>query len=311
MWLAAFVPVISGLLLGSHSTHATPRRFRAFSKMPMPTSESNSAHPNRLAANRASLELLAALPNEEGDRSEEHIREMDAAEALWYRLKEERRQLQNEGEPRAAKQAFERAERAGTAYTACLDICIEDNFGRLCQAGRTEEADELRSVLTDCEQLVHEHGELWELRKQRGAEPAADAWSKAELMEALFKPLDARAEKLAEEGGYLEDYFREMKEIDAGLPRGTLGRLAKVFLAAPPARPRDTKEKCEREGAQNTMLSFRLINTPFHCCSKVADSRLQHLRSSLLHPLSVLSRGVACHGHVIKTRRQDVQYDQQ
>ena len=187
--------------------------------------------------------LLVALPNNAEVACEEHIREMDAAEALWYRLTEEHRQLQeNEGEPRAAKETFERAERAGIAYTACLDICIEDNFDRLCRTGKTQEADELRSVLTDCEQLVHEHGELWELRKQRGAEPAADAWSKAELMEALFKPLDARAEKLAEEGGYLEDYFREMKEIDAGLPRGTLARLAKVFLAAPPARPRDTKE---------------------------------------------------------------------
>ena len=205
---------------------------------------SSSALPNRLATNRASLEvlLLVALPNVEEVACEEHVREMDAAEALWYRLTEHRQLQENEGEPQAAKETFERLERAGIAYTACLDICIEDNFHRLCRAGRTEEADELRSVLTDCEQLVHEHDELWELRKQRGAEPAADAWSKAELMEALFKPLDARAEKLAEEGGYLEDYFREMKEIDAGLPRGTLGRLAKVFLAAPPARPRVTKE---------------------------------------------------------------------
>jgi len=92
--------------------------------------------------------LLVALPNNAEVACEEHIREMDAAEALWYRLTEEHRQLQeNEGEPRAAKQAFERAERAGIVYTACLDICIEDNFDRLCQAGRTEEADELRSVL--------------------------------------------------------------------------------------------------------------------------------------------------------------------
>ena len=37
MWLAAFVLVISGLLLGSHSTHATPRRFRAHPRMAMPT----------------------------------------------------------------------------------------------------------------------------------------------------------------------------------------------------------------------------------------------------------------------------------
>ena len=58
----------------------------------------------------------------------------------------------------------------------------------------------------------------------------------------MFKPHDARAEKLAEEGGYLEDYFKEMREIDAGLPRGTLDRLEKAFLAAPPARPGDIKD---------------------------------------------------------------------
>ena len=83
MWLAAFVPVISGLLLGSHSTHATPRRFRAHPRMPMPTSGSSSALPNRLATDRASLEvlLLVALPNNAEVACEEHIREMDAAEA--------------------------------------------------------------------------------------------------------------------------------------------------------------------------------------------------------------------------------------
>ena len=177
--------------------------------------------------------LLVALPNNAEVACEEHIREMDAAEALWYRLTEEHRQLQeNEGEPRAAKQAFERAERAGIVYTACLDICIEDNFHRLCRAGRTEEADELRSVLADCEQLVDEHDE------QYGGEPAALAgkWTIAELIDVLFAPHDARAEKMAEEGGYLEDHLRMMKEIDAGLPRGTLARLEKAFLAAPPAR---------------------------------------------------------------------------
>jgi hypothetical protein len=224
MLLVAFIPVISGLLLGSHSTHATPRRFRAHPRMPMPTSGSNSV--------RASLEVLAARPWNEGVESEEHIREMDAAEALWYRLKEEHRQLQNEGWPRAAKETCARAERAGIAYTACLDICIEDNLGRLCRGGRAQEADELRSVLSDCEQL----DELW---KQHGREPAADEWAKAELIEALFKPHDA--EKMAEEGGYLEEYFREMREIDAGLPRGTLARLEKTFLAAPPASRGDIK----------------------------------------------------------------------
>ena len=87
-------------------------------------------------------------------------------------------------------------------------------------------------MLSDCEQL----DELW---KQHGREPAADEWAKAELIEALFKPHDA--EKMAEEGGYLEEYFREMREIDAGLPRGTLARLEKTFLAAPPASRGDIK----------------------------------------------------------------------
>lgn len=231
MLLVACVPVISGLLLGRHSSHATPPRFRANPRMPMPTSGSNSA--------RASLEVLAARPWNEEVKSEEHIREMDAAEALWYRLKEEHRQLENEGWPRAAKETCERVERAGITFEACLDICIEDNFARLCRAGKSQEADELRSVLSDCEQLVDECDELW---KQRGREPAADEWSKAELIEALFKPHDARAEKMAEEGGYLEDYLKEMREIDAGLPRGTLARLEKAFLAAPPARPGDIKD---------------------------------------------------------------------
>ena len=71
--------------------------------------------------------------------------------------------------------------------------------------------------------------------------PATDEWSKAELIDALFRPHDARAERRAEEGGYLEDYLKEMREIDAGLPRGTLARLEKAFLAAPPARPGDIK----------------------------------------------------------------------
>ena len=71
--------------------------------------------------------------------------------------------------------------------------------------------------------------------------PATDEWSKTELIEALFRPHDARAERMAEEGGYLDDYLKEMREVDAGLPRGTLARLEKAFLAAPPARPGDIK----------------------------------------------------------------------
>ena len=71
--------------------------------------------------------------------------------------------------------------------------------------------------------------------------PATDEWSKTELIEALFRPHDARAERMAEEGGYLDDYLKEMREGDAGLPRGTLARLEKAFLAAPPARPGDIK----------------------------------------------------------------------
>lgn len=75
----------------------------------MPTSgSSGSAHPDHglsdhLATSRARLEALAASPWSEEARSEEHVREMDAAEALWYRLNEAHRRLQHEGQRRAAK----------------------------------------------------------------------------------------------------------------------------------------------------------------------------------------------------------------
>ena len=107
--LATVVPVISGLLLGSHATHATPPRARAHPRMPMPSSGSSGpAHPDQglsdhLATSRARLEALAASPWREEATFEEHVREMDAAEALWYRLNEEGRRLQHAGQRRAAQ----------------------------------------------------------------------------------------------------------------------------------------------------------------------------------------------------------------
>ena len=59
---------------------------------------------------------------------------------------------------------LERAERAATSYAACLDVCIEDNLNRLCRAGKVEEAEELRSVLSDCAQLVEQQEEQCMLR---------------------------------------------------------------------------------------------------------------------------------------------------
>ena len=104
-----FAPVISGLLLGRHATHATPPRARAHPRMGKPTSGSSGpAHPDHglsdhLATSRAHLEALAASPWREEARSEEHVREMDAAEALWYRLNEAHRRLQHEGQWLASK----------------------------------------------------------------------------------------------------------------------------------------------------------------------------------------------------------------
>ena len=106
---ATFAPVISGLLLGRHATHATPPRSRAHPRMGKPTSGSSGpAHPDHglsdhLATSRAHLEALAASPWREEARSEEHVREMDAAEALWYRLNEAHRRLQHEGQWLASK----------------------------------------------------------------------------------------------------------------------------------------------------------------------------------------------------------------
>lgn len=223
--MLALFAAITGLLV-SHSTRAVapPRPIRAAPNMLMPSSTSGSS--------AASFEVLAALPTEEAVQCEEHIREMDAAEALWYRLKGKRCQLQSEGQLRAAQEVLERAERAGATYNLCLDICIEDNLNNLCRAGRIEEADELRQLLKDCEQLVDEHEE----QGKQDSAPAEDQWTTSELIEALFEPHNARAEKMAEEGGYLEEHHREMKEIDDGLPRGTIACLEDAYLAAPPTK---------------------------------------------------------------------------
>ena len=59
---------------------------------------------------------------------------------------------------------LERAERAAISYEACLDICLEDNLNRLCRVGKVEEAEEFRSVLSDCAQLVEQHDERCMLR---------------------------------------------------------------------------------------------------------------------------------------------------
>ena len=225
MLVATGAAAMSGLLVFSTRAVAPPRRTFAAPSMHMPASGDSASSGS--CTTRASLEVLAAVPHDRSAQSEEHIREMDAAEALWCRLKQERRiRMQHEGEPQANKEAFERIARAQMAYSCCLEACMEDDLDLLCRAGKTEEADALRRLMSACEQLVDDYDQLW---KQGAHEGPGAAEAIVARIEALFEPAEEGRGCLSEEA----ERRRRMKEvdmeIDAGLPRGTLARLERAF----------------------------------------------------------------------------------
>ena len=65
---------------------------------------------------RASLEVLAALPDAGHAELDECIRETEAAKAITHLLWEEVHQLEDQGKLQAAEETFERADRAEEAW---------------------------------------------------------------------------------------------------------------------------------------------------------------------------------------------------
>lgn len=100
-----------------------------------------------IPASLAGLEGLAALPHGEYAKLDGAQREHEAAGALWYRLKEEGRRLQEEGELCEAEETLERAERAEAVYKS---LGYEKPISRFstCTAGRAGRAN---TMWTDSE----------------------------------------------------------------------------------------------------------------------------------------------------------------
>ena len=192
---------------------------------------------------RFRLEALAALPGDERTKLlefDEVVREMDAAEAVWYRLKEECRKLQNEGEVQAAKQTFERAEKAEIAYKDCRSICVEACFEGRCRTGAAEKIEKYRRELADVAQLAAEARKL----KAQGKEQAAQEvlWR----IDVFTEQSRARWRELAKAHGCLEEFHHACRDADADVPRGTTARLEALersFQAAPPEK----NEKDEKD----------------------------------------------------------------
>ena len=192
---------------------------------------------------RFRLEALAALPGDEHTKLlefDEVVREMDAAEAVWYRLKEECRKLQNEGEVQAAKQTFERAEKAEIAYKDCRSICVEACFEGRCRTGAAEKIEKYRRELADVAQLAAEARKL----KAQGKEQAAQEvlWR----IDVFTEQSRARWRELAKAHGCLEEFHHACRDADADVPRGTTARLEALersFQAAPPEK----NEKDEKD----------------------------------------------------------------
>ena len=88
-----------------------------------------------IPASRAGLEELAALPHGEYAKLDGVEREHEAAGALWYRLKEDGRRLQEEGELCEAEETLERAERAEAAYKSLGDEAYQQLLDVYCRAG--------------------------------------------------------------------------------------------------------------------------------------------------------------------------------
>ena len=70
---------------------------------------------------------------------------------------------------KAAKQTFERAEKAEIAYQDCRSICVEACFEGRCQTGAAEKMEQYRRELADVAQLAAEARNL----KAQGKEQAA------------------------------------------------------------------------------------------------------------------------------------------
>ena len=140
----------------------------------------------------------------------------------------------------AAKQTFERAEKAEIAYQDCRSLCVEACFEGRCRTGAAEKIEQYRRVLADVAQLAAEAHKV----KAQGKEQAAQEvlWR----IDVFAEQSRARWRELAKAHGCLEEFHHACRDADADVPRGTTARLEALersFQAAPPEK----NEKGEKD----------------------------------------------------------------
>ena len=178
---------------------------------------------------RASLEVLAALPDAGHAELDECVRETEAAKSITHRLWEEGHQLEDQGKLQAAEEKFERADRAEEAWMRGKLYELDALVKYLYEIGATEEAYTWMREATAQFELLKQCEEL----EAQGEDEARD-----EILERVVRDEEQRITRMiemAESGSFLEDYYRSLKdeESDAGFERGTTARLERAFLAAP------------------------------------------------------------------------------
>merc|ERR1740133_488519 len=190
-----------------------------------------------IPASRASLEGLAALPEGEYAKLDGAEREYEAAGALWYRLKEDGRRLQEEGELCEAEETLERAERAEAVYKSLGYEAYQQLLDVLCRAGWAGKyyVDRLRSF--DAARAKMDKSCI-ELLGEGKDEAAWEIVARREQLEA--QRLSLLTELAWARGWYDYDASHSKKDREAGVPLGTTPRLEMALAAtSPPRRSKD------------------------------------------------------------------------
>ena len=193
-----------------------------------------------IPASLAGLEGLAALPQGEYAKLDGAQREHEAAGALWYRLKEEGRRLEEEGELCEAEETLERAERAEAAYKSLGDEAYQQLLDVYCRAGWAGKyyVDRLRSFDAAWAKMEESCTELFGEGKD---EAALEIVARCEQLEA--QRLSLLTELLWAGGAHEFDASHYEKDREAGVPLGTTFRLEMTLAAtaatSPPRRSKD------------------------------------------------------------------------
>ena len=185
-------------------------------------SRARKRSPN-LKDDRASLEAVAAWPEESRLRRREHYDESRAVESRFYVLYGRAEELEARGEHRAASEARKQSMRLWPAVKAIQGKREESFFARLPDDVVAYEKHQDALIL----KLAYEAVAL----RQQGKVQAGD-----ETMQRAYQLVEERKAREREHHERLGNHqgLLAMKDYEARLPPGTTSRLENAYRAPPP-----------------------------------------------------------------------------